>query len=138
MYQTVRDQYAEASAKWQKNCSPTKNKVGWEFSCPVCVRPDMARYKANKRCAYLIFSDYQKQWFAGCNRCDNLEMKLTEFIQTHTPYFKQYQNDRFEKGTTGKGYDVPHPAWVIKLQKDTERLKTLIENKPNTISKWTL
>ena len=65
-------------------------------------------------------------------------MKLTEFIQTHTPYFKQYQNDRFEKGTPGKGYDVPHPAWVIKLQKDTERLKTLIDKKPNTISKWTL
>ena len=65
-------------------------------------------------------------------------MKLTEFIHTYTPLFKQYQNDRFEKGTTGKGYDVPHPAWVIKLQKDTERLKTLIDNKPNTISKWTL
>lgn len=135
---TVRDQYAQKAAYCQKNCRPIKKRVGWEFSCPSCSWKTSKERNARKRCAYLIFSDYQKQWFAGCKRCNDLEMKLTEFIQTYTPLFKQYQNDRFEKGTTGKGFDVPHPAWVIKLQKDTERLKTLIDKKPNTISKWTL
>ena len=44
----------------------------------------------------------------------------------------------FEKGKTGKGFDVPHPKLYLKMEEDRERLKTLKDKKPNTISKWTL
>ena len=131
--------FAQASANCQSNSMPLRgNQKGWEFQCPACNWTQRKQYKKNKRTAYLVYSEYQKRWFANCHRCDDLEMPLTKFIKSYTPYFKHYQNFLFEKGKTGKGFDVPHPDWVFKMQKDAERLKTLTDKKPNTITKWTL
>ena len=130
--------FAQASANCQSNTMPLNGKKGWRFHCPACHWTQSKDYKKNKLTAYLVYSEYQKKWFAKCFRCSDLEMSLTKFIKTHTPYFKHYQNFLFEKGKTGKGFDVPHPKWYLKMEEDRERLKTLKDKKPNTISKWTL
>lgn len=128
--------FAQASANCQSNSMQLIGKKGWKFHCPACHSKQSKDYKKNKLTAYLVYSEYQKRWFANCHRCDELEMSLTKFIQTHTKYFKQYQNFLFERGKTGKGFDVSHPDWYLKMQSDRKKLNKLTDKKPNTISKW--
>ena len=73
--------FAQASANCQSNSMPLRgNQKGWEFQCPACNWTQRKQYKKNKRTAYLVYSEYQKRWFANCHRCDDLEMPLTKFI----------------------------------------------------------
>ena len=95
MYYTLSD-FAQASANCQSNTMPLNGKKGWRFHCPACHWTQSKDYKKNKLTAYLVYSEYQKKWFAKCFRCSDLEMSLTKFIKTHTPYFKHYQNFLFE------------------------------------------
>jgi len=138
MKRTLRDQYAQKSANTMANVKPykTSSGYGWRFACPQCGLTENG-FKKQKRCASLYYSEYSKKWFAKCYRCKVFDYDLTGFIKYVSPrWFKEYQMQRFENGTTGKGFDVPHPDFIPAMQKNKERLQKLIDKKPNTVTKW--
>ncbi len=85
---------------------------GYELPCPYCAPLQKRGSKKRERCAAFIPKEGSFTYLFHCCRkkhpdCQNT-VAFPVFLKTYNPsLFKRYHLERVQKGSTGKGYDLP-------------------------------
>jgi hypothetical protein len=83
------------------------------FYCPLCQAQRKSAKYHQKKGAY-FWNAQSHSWRFNCFKCHPTGLSMYNYLMMVNPKMAMnYQMDRWQSGTTGKGHDCPNPSTFI-------------------------